>query len=81
MPNLTEVAKPLTALTKKVAPTMVLWTPGCQQSFLKLRSLLTPSSILRAPDYSLPLIVQTDASDIGRATTGAASLNEDLEMQ
>jgi len=44
---------------------MVLWTPECQQSFLKRRSLLTLSPILRAPDYSLPFIVQTDARDIG----------------
>jgi hypothetical protein len=65
MPNFAQVAEPLTALTKKVAPTIVLWTPKCEESFLKLRSLLTSSPILRAPDYTLPFTVQTDASDIG----------------
>jgi len=64
MSDFAEVAEPLTALTKKVTPTMALWTPKCQQSFLKLRSLLTSSPLLRAPDYCLPFIVQTDASDI-----------------
>ena len=44
---------------------MVLWTSECQQSFLKLHSLLTSSPILRASDYSLPFIVRTGASDIG----------------
>ena len=65
MANFAQVAEPLTALTKKVAPTIVLWTPECEESFLKLRSWLTSSPILMAPDYSLPFIVQTDASDIG----------------
>jgi hypothetical protein len=60
-----DVAEPLTALTQKSEPTVIKWTSKCEGSFQKLKSLLISSPILRSPDYSLPFVVQTDASDIG----------------
>ena len=44
---------------------MVVWTQECEIAFQKLKSLLTSSPIVSAPDYSLPFVIQTDASEIG----------------
>lgn len=42
-----------------------LWTDECQQSFNKLKSLLTSAPILAYPDYNKPFILETDASNDG----------------
>lgn len=42
-----------------------LWTTECQNSFDKLKSLLTSAPILAYPDYNQPFILETDASNEG----------------
>ncbi len=63
--NFSDIAEPLTLLTKKAAPIVVFWTPECEEAFKALRLMLTSSPVLIPPDYSLPFVVQTDASDVG----------------
>jgi len=38
------------------------WTPDCQAAFLKLKEALTTAPLLGYADYSLPFILETDAS-------------------
>ena len=71
MDHYSEVAIPLTNLTKK--STKWEWTGRCQDSFQKLKDLLTRAPLLRTPDETLPYEVVTDASDLG---LGAVLLQE-----
>lgn len=63
--NYATLAAPLTELTKNNAPNRVSWTSQCDQAFKALKRLLCSSPVLRCPDFSLPFILQTDASDWG----------------
>eukprot|EP00731_Ephydatia_muelleri_P006029 Em0003g277a len=58
-----EVAKPLHRLTEHAVN--FSWTAECQEAFENLRSRLTRAPILAFPDYTLPFILNTDASDLG----------------
>ena len=40
-----------------------IWDDRCQQSFEQLKSLLTTTPIMRAPNWQLPFEVMCDASD------------------
>ena len=42
-----------------------LWNDDCQQSFDKLKDLLTSAPILAYPDYNKPFLLETDASEEG----------------
>ena len=41
------------------------WTQQCEEAFTKLKEFLTSAPILALPDWSKPIIVDTDASDFG----------------
>ena len=56
-----QIASPLHALTRK--GTKFVWTEECQTAFDKLKKVLTEAPILAYPDFSLPFILATDASD------------------
>ena len=61
--NFAEIAKPLYQLTEK--KTSFLWTAQCEDAFLSLKNHLTSAPTLAMPDWSLPFILDTDASDTG----------------
>ncbi len=63
--NYATIAKPLTDMTRKNLPNIVVWTGQAEQAFLTLKKRLTNAPILRAPDFERTFIVQTDASDYG----------------
>nr|XP_055053112.1 uncharacterized protein LOC129438391 [Misgurnus anguillicaudatus]XP_055053113.1 uncharacterized protein LOC129438391 [Misgurnus anguillicaudatus] len=63
VPNFSSIAEPLNALKKKGH--QFHWTNTCQHAFEKLKACLTSSPILGHPDFQLPFIVYTDASDTG----------------
>jgi hypothetical protein len=65
VPNFADLMAPLHDLTKKNASLTVVWTPECEQSFVKLKELMTKAPVLCSPDYSLPFVVQVDASEHG----------------
>jgi len=46
-------------------PTKNMWTADCQQSFDKLKNLLTTAPVLAYPDYNKAFILETDASNDG----------------
>jgi hypothetical protein len=58
-----EIAVPLTDLTKKSRPWV--WTGRCQDAFELLKQKLVEAPLLRTPNQQLPYDVVTDASDLG----------------
>ena len=41
------------------------WTPECQEAFSNLKQALTSATVLAYPDYNLPFVIETDASNDG----------------
>ena len=76
IPNFSEIAAPLTNLTKKDRPNQIKdWLSHHERAFQTLKSRLTSSPILRLPVFNegKPFILRSDASDIG---IGAVLLQE-----
>ncbi len=65
VPDYSELTSPLTDLTKKEVPDTVPWTERCQQVFTQVKAALCGGPLLHSPDFSLPFLLQTDASDRG----------------
>ena len=64
--NFAAIAGLLHALTRKDA--VFHWSPDCQDTFDRLKTLLTTSPITAFPDFSLPFWLYTDASTAGLGT-------------
>ena len=65
VPNFSDLASPLTDLTRKRAPDTVQWSEPCQVSFDAIKTALCGEAVLCAPNFALPFSVQADASDRG----------------
>lgn len=63
IPNFSTVMEPLNKLLRKNEPWK--WTEEQELAFLELRTRLTTAPTLTRPDFSLPFILQTDASAVG----------------
>ena len=72
--NFVSIAAPLHRLTNKYA--RFVWSQQCQEAFDLLWESLISAPILCYPDFSLPFIVYTDASDVG---IGAALAKKDKQ--
>ena len=59
------IAAPLSDLTRKSAPTQVVWSAECDRAFRQLKEKLCASPVLRSPDFEKEFVLQTDASDRG----------------
>ena len=76
IPNFSEIAAPLTDLTKKDRSNRIKdWLSHHERAFQTLKSRLTSSPILRLPVFNegKPFILRSDVSDIGN---GAVLLQE-----
>ncbi|CAM5174954.1 unnamed protein product [Natator depressus] len=73
VPQYSQIATPLTDLTKKKQPNAVQWTEECQKAFNQLKASLMSDPVLRAPDFDKPFLVTTDASKRG---VGAVLMQE-----
>ena len=62
--NFADIATPLHDMTKGSQPEFN-WTPLADKSFNELKNRLCTAPILSLPDFSVPFIVYTDASDYG----------------
>ena len=60
VPRFSDIARPLTNLTKKNVD--FIWTDKCQHSFEMLRELLMEEPVLKYPDPNRPYKLFTDAS-------------------
>lgn len=63
VPNFSQLAEPLNARKRKGAK--LRWTPECQTAFDNLKKCLVSPPILGHPNFDLPFVVYTDASDVG----------------
>lgn len=61
VPDFSKIAQPLTLLTKKNQSWK--WEEAQVDAFKKLKELLTSAPILTQPDYNLPFVLRTDASN------------------
>ncbi|XP_033739131.1 uncharacterized protein LOC117326489 [Pecten maximus] len=59
-----ELAAPLTDLTKKGAPTKVIWNEHATKAFKDLKSKMVSAPVLSMPNFEEQFVLQTDASDI-----------------
>ena len=60
--DFSKIAKPLYKLLEKDAK--FAWDEDCQRSFEELKTYLTTTPIVRAPNWQLPFEVMCDASDL-----------------
>ena len=60
IPRYSDVARPLTNLTRKDIPFQ--WTPRCQTSFEMLKAFLLEEPVLKYPKPNQPYVLYTDAS-------------------
>ena len=65
IPNFAELTSPLTDLTRKGASDPVQWTEQCQESLERVKQALCGEPLLHTPNFSLPFVVQADASGRG----------------
>ena len=70
------IAVPLTNLTKKKNPDIVVWTEECDRAFNALKNVLTSTPVLSSPNFEKMFILQTDASNYG---VGAVLSQADAE--
>ena len=61
----TEIAEPLTDLSKKKSPNVIKWGEMQEKAFTTLKRLLVTEPVLRLPDMSKPFVLRTDTSDVG----------------
>ena len=65
IPDYAAIAVPLTDRTRKAAPNRVQWDEHCDKAFRELKHRLCHTPVLWSPNFSLPFVVQTDASERG----------------
>ena len=70
------IAVPLTNLTKKKNPDIVVWTEESDRAFNALKNVLTSTPVLSSPNFEKMFILQTDASNYG---VGAVLSQADAE--
>ena len=63
IPNFSEIATPLSDVTGKKSPNKLKWNVECENSFSQLKRCMINYPVLQLPDFSLPFIVQVDASE------------------
>ncbi|CAA9995134.1 unnamed protein product [Nesidiocoris tenuis] len=63
VPNLATMAQPLYNLTRK--GTAFVWDAACRKSFEKIKAELASERFLAHYDPSLPIVIATDASNVG----------------
>jgi hypothetical protein len=73
VPKFSDIALPLTTLTKKDVP--FVWSPQCEQAFELLKTLLISAPVLAQWDPERKTVVETDSS--GYAVGGALSQYDD----
>lgn len=71
------MARPLFRLTEKRRE--FKWTTDCQNVFDNLKKCLTTAPLLPHPNFSLPFILDTDASQVGLGAVLSQEIEEKPE--
>lgn len=77
--NFDHIAFPLTCRHANDVP--FIWSDEQQNSFYRLKSLLTEAPVLVFPDFSSPFTLATDASNLGLGTALMHKTNALLHLQ
>ena len=73
LPNHAAIAVPLSDITRKGLPNVIVWGDAQEKAYTTLKHLLTSQPVLKLPDPDRLYILRTDASDAG---IGAILLQE-----
>ena len=60
-----ERAKSLTDMTRKGEPNVLKWRESADEAYLVPKSKISEHPVLRLPQFDKPMILCTDASDVG----------------
>ena len=60
-----ERAKSLTDMTRKEEPNVLKWSKSADEAYLLFKSKISEHPVLRLPQFDKPMILCTDASDVG----------------
>jgi hypothetical protein len=71
IPNMATICIPLYNLTRK--DVLWYWSDGCQKAFDELKQILSSNTVLRSADYTLPFILQCDASQVKKGISAILS--------
>jgi hypothetical protein len=77
--NFSELALPLTDLTKEDKATIVEWSESCEKSFNDLKSAISAEPVLKSADFDKHFYLQVDASDRGLGAVLRQLDNKDLD--
>jgi len=79
IPDFSVIAAPITDLLKgKEVKSSVNWNSACEDAFEELKKRLTEGPVLYSPDYTVPFIIQCDASNFGIGVV-MSQINQDNE--
>ena len=63
--NYATIAAPLYELTKHSSPNRLQWSEEAERAFQALKQALCEEPVLKAPDFTKPFLLHTDASEVG----------------
>jgi transposase InsO family protein len=75
--NFAGISAPLTELTKKTS-SIEKWDASCDDAFNALKTALTTAPVLRLPDLSKPVFINTDASSFAISAVFQQLHNDEL---
>jgi hypothetical protein len=79
VPQFSELAFPLTELTKKDRPNIVRFNEKERAAFIKLKQALCDATVLYVPDSTKPFVLRTDASDLSGSAACSQLDSDGLE--
>lgn len=75
IPNFSDLASPITSLTKKGVP--FVWSEKQQVAFNQIKRKLISAPVLHCPDFSQRFEIQTDASNVGLGAVLVQRINDE----
>ncbi len=76
-PNFATISNPLTDLLKK--DHKFVWSEKCDLAFSKIKTILTCSPVLQAPNFDQPFSLSVDASDVGAGALLSQKGSDDVD--
>lgn len=63
IPEFSSIVAPITGLLRKSQ--RFVWSMECEEAFRRMKNCLVSAPVLNCPDYTLPFVIQADASGFG----------------
>ena len=71
------VAAPLYDLTRHSSPNQLKWDAAAEEAFQALKQALCEEPVLKAPDFTRPFLLHTDASQVGLGAVLSQVIDEE----